>query len=256
MAAIAEPTSFEEPYEAIGVEHRTATIAELWLRPLAGILEYRPGEYVLLADDRGEVPPRSFSVANAPRSDGLISLLVTRVGEGATSLWVHDRLRVGQMASVSGPFGTFVDDPAATAPALFLAAGSGLAPIRALVEAALARPGRRELTLVFSARTEADVIDRERFGQWQAEHERFRFIRTLTRATGPHARGRIPALLPELSADLSGHDVFVAGAPGFVRACATAAEALGARRERVKTEVFFVEPQPWTGEPAQVRQPT
>jgi CDP-4-dehydro-6-deoxyglucose reductase, E3 len=256
MAAIAEPTSFEEPYEAIGVEHRTPTIAELWLRPLAGILEYRPGEYVLLADDRGAVPPRSFSVANAPRSDGLISLLVTRVGEGATSLWVHDRLRVGQLVSVSGPYGTFVDDPAATAPALFLAAGSGLAPIRALVEAALARPGRRELTLVFSARTEADVIDRERFRQWQAEHGRFRFLHTLTRATGPHARGRIPALLPELYADLSGHDVFVAGAPGFVRACATAAEALGGRRERVKTEVFFVEPQPWTGAPAQVRQPT
>jgi CDP-4-dehydro-6-deoxyglucose reductase, E3 len=50
---------------------------------------------VLLEDDRHEVPPRSFSIANAPRSDGLISLLVTRVRDGETSLWVHDRLRVG-----------------------------------------------------------------------------------------------------------------------------------------------------------------
>ena len=256
MAAIAAPASFEEPYEVVGIEHRTATIAELWLRPLAGVLEYLPGEYVLLADDRDEVPPRSFSVANAPRSDGLISLLVTRVSDGETSRWVHDRLRAGQRVSISGPYGTFVDDPDATAPALFLAAGSGLAPIRALVEAALARPNRRELTLVFSARTEADVIDRERFQQRQAERERFRFIRTLTRGAGPHARGRIPALLPQLYADLSGHDVFVAGAPGFVQACASAAEALGARREHVHTEVFFVEPQPWTGEQAQVGQRT
>lgn len=254
MAAIPAPASFEEPYEVVGIEHPTATIAELWLRPLASVLEYLPGEYVLLADDRDEVPPRSFSVANAPRSDGLISLLVTRVSDGETSRWVHDRLRLGQTVSISGPYGTFVDDPAATAPVLFLAAGSGLAPIRALVEAALARSSRRELTLVFSARTDADVIDRERFQQRQSEHERFRFIRTLTRGAGPHARGRIPALLPRLYADLSGHDVFVAGAPGFVRACATAAEALGARREHVHTEVFFVEPQPWTGEPAQVGQ--
>ena len=256
MAAIAAPTSFEEPYEVAGIKHRTATIAELWLRPLAGVLEYLPGEYVLLADDRGEVPPRSFSVANAPRSDGLISLLVTRVIEGETSVWVHDRLRVGQTVSISGPYGTFVDDPAATAPALFLAAGSGLAPVRALVEAALARGGRREVTLVFSARTEADAIDRGRFERQQAEDGRFRFIRTLTRATGPHARGRIPALLPRLYADLSGHDVFVAGAPGFVRACATAAKALGAPREHVHTEVFFVEPQPWTDQPARVGQRT
>jgi CDP-4-dehydro-6-deoxyglucose reductase, E3 len=256
VAAIAAPTSFEEPYEVIGIEHRTATIVELWLRPLASVLEYLPGEYVLLADDPDEVPPRSFSVANAPRSDGLISLLITRVSHGETSRWVHDRLRVGETVSISGPYGTFVDDPAATAPALFLAAGSGLAPIRALVEAALARPSRRELILIFSARTDADVIDCERFQQRQAEHERFRFIRTLTRGAGPHARGRIPALLPKLYADLSGRDVFVAGAPGFVRACATAAEALGGRREHVHTEVFFVEPQPWTGEPAQVGQRT
>jgi len=42
--------------------------------------------------------------------------------------------------------------------------------------------------------------------------------------------------------------VFIAGAPGFVLACAVASDALGARRERVHTEVFFVEPQPWTGD--------
>ena len=243
-AAIAAPSSFEEPYEVSGIEHRTATIVELWLRPLGSVLEYVPGEYVLLEDDRANVPPRSFSVANAPRSDGLISLLVTRVTGGQTSLWVHDRLRVGQTVSISGPYGTFADHPSATASALFLAAGSGLAPVRALVEAALARGSRRAITLIFSARTEADVIDREPFEQRQAQDARFRFIPTLTRGAGPHARGRIPVLLPQLYADLSGHEVFIAGAPGFVWACAAAAEALGARREHVHTEEFSVEPQP------------
>jgi CDP-4-dehydro-6-deoxyglucose reductase len=255
-ATVAAPTSVEEPYEVVGVERRTATIVELWLRPLGSALEYLPGQYVLLGDDRGEVPPRSFSVANAPRSDGLISLLVTRVTDGQASLWVHDRLRVGQAVSISGPYGTFIDEPTATAPALFLAAGSGLAPIRALVEAASARGSRSELTLIFSARTEADVIDCERFEERQAQDARFRFIRTLTRGTGPHARGRIPALLPRLYADLSGHEVLVAGAPGFVRECAAAAEALGVPREHVHTEVFFVEPQPWTGGSLPVGQRT
>jgi NAD(P)H-flavin reductase len=183
-AAIAVPMSLEEPYELIGIERCTATIAELWLRPLGSVLEYLPGECVLLRDDRHEVPPRSFSLANAPRSDGPISLLVTRVPEGETSLWVHDRLRVGQPVSVSGPYGTFVDDPTSTTPALFLAAGSGLAPIRALIEAAVSNDAHQSLTLILSARTEADVIDRKRFEEWQAEHRRFRFIRTLTPAVG------------------------------------------------------------------------
>jgi CDP-4-dehydro-6-deoxyglucose reductase len=228
-AAIAAPMSFEEPFEVIGIERRTATIVELWLRPLGSALEYLPGEYVLLEDGVHKLPPRSYSIANAPRSDGLILLLVTRVQDGETSRWVHEQLRVGQTVSISGPYGTFVDDPTSTAPALFLAAGSGLAPIRALVEAALASGTRRELTLIFSARSEADVIDRERFEHWQVRHERFRFIRTLTRGAGPSPRGRVPTLLPQLYADLAGHDVFIAGAPGFVLACAAAADALGPR---------------------------
>lgn len=244
---IVPPTSFEEPYEVRRLEPRTPTIVELELRPLGQVLEYLPGEYVLLEDDRRMVPPRSYSVANAPRPDGAISLLVTRVAEGETSRWVHQRLGPGQTVSVSGPYGTFVDHPGAAGSALFLAAGSGLAPIRALLEAELVAGARRSLTLIFSARTEADVIDRDRFERWQTEQARFRFIRTLTRASGPPPLGRIPALLAGLFADLSDHDVFIAGAPGFVAACAAAADALRARRERVHTEVFFVDPQPWTG---------
>ena len=247
-AAIPAPMSLEESYGVIGIERRTATIAELWLRPRGGALEYLPGEYVLLEDRERRVSPRSFSIANAPRPDGLISLLVTRVPDGETSTWVHERLHVGEEVSVSGPYGTFVEDPTSTGPALFLAAGSGLAPIRSLLEAAVAANTRSSLTLIFSARSEADVIDRDRFADWESRHASFRFIRTLTRVAGPPPRGRVPALLPQLYADLSDHDVFIAGAPGFVLACAAAADAIGARRERVHTEVFFVEPRPWTGE--------
>src|SRR5450755_1558197 len=121
--------------------------------------------------------------------DGLISLLVTSVPDGETSSWVHERLRVGEEVSISGPYGTFVDDPTSTTPCLFLTAGSGVAPVRALIEAALSAGADRSLTLIFSARTEADVIDRERFAGWQARHPQFRFIRTLTRAAGPPPRG-------------------------------------------------------------------
>lgn len=237
----AEPTSFEEPYRVVDVVRSTPTILELWLRPLAGALEYVPGEYVLLEDRCGEAPQRSYSVANAPRDDGLISLLVTLVPGGRTSTWVHAHAREGEEVILSGPFGTFVDDPLSTAHCVLLAAGSGLAPIRALGEAALASGRRRSVRVVFSARTEADVLDRDRFAYWEARHSRFRFIRTLTRGTGAPPRGRVPALLPTMFGDLSDHDVFIAGAPGFVWACASAAEACGACRARIHTEAFFVD---------------
>jgi CDP-4-dehydro-6-deoxyglucose reductase, E3 len=101
-------------------------------------------------------------------------------------------LRVGEEVSLSGPYGTFVDDPTSSGAAVFLAAGSGLAPIRALLEAAVAANTRSSLTLIFSARSEADVIDRDRFATWEEHHVSFRFIRTLTRGAGLAAPGASP----------------------------------------------------------------
>jgi CDP-4-dehydro-6-deoxyglucose reductase len=234
----------EATYRVVETERRTPTIREVWLRPSGTPLRYLPGEYVLLEDHERGIPPRSYSIANAPRPDGLISLLVTRVPDGQTSTWIHDHLRAGDEVNVSGPYGTFVDDPDSTAPCLFLTAGSGLAPIRSLIEAGLSTGVRELLTLVVSARTEADVIDRVRIARWTALYPNFRFMRTLTRADGPGLHGRVPAVLPSAFGDLVNHDVFIAGAPGFVRTCAAAAEALGAPRARVRTEELFVEPRP------------
>lgn len=242
MAEVLPEPAPPAPYRVVSARPRTATITELWLAPLAEPLAFAPGQYVLLEDGSGVVPPRSYSIANAPRDDGAISLLVTRVAGGLTSPWVHG-LRAGDEVSVEGPFGTFVDDPTATDPALLLAAGSGLAPIRALVEAALAVGRRRALTLIVSARTDADVIDAERFAT-AARDGRLRFVRTLTRQAGPPPTGRIPAVLAAIVGDLAGHDVFIAGAPGFVGACARAAVTLGAEPTRVRTEEFFVDEAP------------
>jgi hypothetical protein len=127
------PARDEAPYRVSAIEHRTPAIVEVWLRPMDQPMAYRPREYVLLEDAMRHIPPRSYSIANAPRPDGLISLLITRVAAGPTSV----------------------------------------SPIRALIEAALEATPQRPLTLIFSARTVADVLDRERFGRWQTRYPPF-----------------------------------------------------------------------------------
>ena len=224
---------------------RTPVIAELLLRPAGPRLRYQPGQYVLLGDPGAELVVRSYSIANAPRRDGLISLLVTRVPGGQLSSWVHDLLSPGDRVLLSGPYGSFTAAPGEPAPVLFLAGGSGLAPVRALAEAALRRRTGTPVVLFFSARTQRDLIDDERFLGWQRRCSGFRYLRTLTRAGGPPPAGRIPVILADWFPDLSGWRVYIAGAPGFVTACTAAARARGARPGRVHTEEFFTEPQPW-----------
>jgi CDP-4-dehydro-6-deoxyglucose reductase len=106
---------------------RTPVIAELLLRPPGPPLRYRPGQYVLLGDPSAELVVRSYSIANASRRDGLVSLLVTRVPGGQLSSWVHDVLRPGDRVLLSGPYGSFTAAPGEDGPVLFLAGGSGLA---------------------------------------------------------------------------------------------------------------------------------
>lgn len=226
---------------------RTPRIVELRLRPVGPAMRYWPGQYVTLGDDKAGAPPRCYSIANAPRPDGEIVLQITRVDEGQTSRWVHDNIGLGDVVKLSGPYGTFIGDPAVESPVLCMAAGSGLAPILSLAEAALRRGYRKPVTLMFSARRAEDLYDSGLMRYWETKHRNFTYKPSLTRETAPGClSGRLPVVLPTEFKDLSQHSVFVAGAPDFVSACVEAAKALGARSEMIHTEGYFGQAQPET----------
>ena len=234
------PPREDMPFVVTDKLGRTPRIVELQLHPLGEPMRFWPGQYVSLADAAGAVPKRSYSIACAPRHDGGIALLVTRMAGGENSGWVHGPLRVGETVRLCGPYGSFVGDPAAATPVLCMSAGSGLAPLLSLAEAALRRGYRQPVTLMFSAPGREDLLAEGTLAYWQARYRNFRYLPTLTRerAAG-FAHGRIPGLLPELFGDLSGFSIFAAGSPAFVADCLAAARRLGARDPLIHGEGFF-----------------
>ncbi|HMN20685.1 MAG TPA: FAD-binding oxidoreductase [Ottowia sp.] len=245
---MSESTTWSQhPYRVRSSTLVTPVISELWLSPSAEPLAHRAGQYVLLGDTDWRVPQRSYSVANAPRPDGGISVLVTRVEGGPTSTWAH-RLQPGDEVLLEGPYGLFTTAPDRQGPLLLLGAGSGLAPLRALAEAVLHEAPGRPVTLFFSCRSAADRIGAAEFERWQAEHPQFRYLDTLTREPTAPRHGRLPPQLAEAVGDLRGWEVFASGPSGFVVACAEAAQALGAAATDIHTEEFFTDPQPWLGD--------
>lgn len=225
---------------------RTPRITEFVLRPLGEVMRFWPGQYVQLGDESKGIPLRAYSIANAPRPDGEIRLQVTRVDDampgGCTSRWLHDEIQPGDTIRLSGPHGTFIGDPSVDTPVLCLAAGSGLAPILSLTEAALRRGFAQPVTLMFSAREAADLYDRGLLRYWEARFPNFRYLPTTTRdnASGV-SRGRITTLLSQHFPDLRNHSVFIAGTTGFVDDCVAAAKALGAQPALIHTEGFFTQ---------------
>ena len=86
---------------------RIPVITELIQRPAGPPLRDQPGQYVLLGDPDAELAVRSYSIANAQRREGMISLLVSRVPGGQLSSRVHAALRPGDRVLLSGPHGSF-----------------------------------------------------------------------------------------------------------------------------------------------------
>lgn len=244
------------PFVVAGRRCCTPVVAELVLHPMDRPIEFRAGQYVLVQDQGRTVPVRSYSVANAPRADGTLTLLVTAVPQGPTSTWLARDARAGDRLLVSGPYGTFVADPTHRGPTLYLAGGSGLAPVLALLEEAVARWNRAEgkpaerHTVLFSGRTAADVIDGARLTELARRHAALDYVRTLTRVpagSAPPPIGRVPDVLPTLLPDLGAHAVYIAGSPGFVDACTRTVQGLGVHPGRLHTEEFYAEPVPWHG---------
>ncbi len=243
------PAQYELPFRVAGKLRLNLRTVELRLAPLARRLGFVPGQYLLLSDPDGQVEPRSYSIANRPRPDGTLTLLVTQVPQGQCSSWVLGTLAVGAEVLVDGPFGDFFPGPEDFEATVYLAGGVGMAPILALLAEALASSGGADLHLLGSFRSEDDFLGREQVRRWQRRHPRFHFTRTLTRSSEQLPLGRLPPLLPELLGSLEKVSNFVAGPEGFVDSCAATLLSLGADPSRLHTEAFFPNPSPWGAAP-------
>ena len=233
-------------YRVAALRPASPVVRELELVPCRGALPHRSGQYVMLDVRQPSTSERAYSVADAPRADGRVRLLVTRYPGGPTSRWVHEDLRVGDEVSLAGPFGTLVLDPEREGPVLLLGAGSGIAPLGALAQTLVAEQPHRRVVVCFSGRTADDLLDRDLLEDLERRHPQLRYVSTLTRDPSAPLHGHLPGLLPELVGDLTGWEVFVAGREGFVRECRAAARLLGAAPAAVRTEEFFADPAPWT----------
>lgn len=124
-------------------------------------LAFAPGQYAAWTVP-GIAAGRAYSFAAAPRpGETRIPFTIRHVPGGALTDWLFGADRRGETVLLDGPFGQFGLKPGA-GPALLIAGGSGLGPVLSLLEALAAAGARRRLTVLFGARTAADLYDLDR----------------------------------------------------------------------------------------------
>lgn len=198
---------------------------------------YRAGQAATLLVDSGEATP--YSIASAPfetARQGWLEFLVKVDGASRFGALVES-LAPGTHVDVRGPIGSFTaSDVAADVPMLFIAGGTGIAPLRSMIHQAIAEGHKGPLSLVYSARNPnefAYLTDLQRVSR----DGRLAMTLTLTGQSDDwvHARGRTGI------AHLSQHAhpatiAFVCGPPAMVRDIPVALESLGITRDRTRTE--------------------
>lgn len=161
---------------------------------------YLPGQYVTLrAQVDGEDVRQSYSLWMPParaRAEGIIRVAAAEVQGGRMSPWLARRVRVGDVVGVLPPMGEFVLDEVAT-PRVHaaVAGGSGITPVLAILDAALAQHPASSATLVLANRTRASSVLRAEVSALQARTGGRLAVRdVLSREPGPGS-GRVDAAL-------------------------------------------------------------
>jgi NAD(P)H-flavin reductase/hemoglobin-like flavoprotein len=212
--------------EIVGHELRRPDIAALTVRPDRP-LPYEAGQYVTVQTARWPWVWRPFSVANAPRADGLLRFHVRAVPAGWVSGALVRHVKIGDTLLLGHATGTMTLDADSDRPVLCVAGGTGLAPLKALVEDAVSRGLRRDIHLLFGAHTAAELYD---LPDLRAIEDRTPWLRVVPVVSADPSfdglHGRPPDVLDRFP-DWSGHDVYVAGPPAMVQRTIAALDELG-----------------------------
>jgi len=198
-------------------------VAVLSLRlPMNDNMMFAAGQYVdFLLKDRKR---RSYSIANPPSAEGVVNLElhVRHTPGGLFTDHVFTTMKEGELLRFEGPLGTFYLREDSTKPIVFLASGTGFAPIKAMIEHSLARKMTRPMTLYWGCRSLRDLYMRDLPERWQHEVSHFRYIPVLSHPlpddqwTG--RTGFVHRAVMEDLPDLSGVQVYACGTPLMVEA--------------------------------------
>lgn len=128
------------PSRIVSLTRLAPDIMQVVLRtPPSSPLRFLPGQYI---DVIAEGVRRSYSLANAPRADAMLELIIKQYPNGVLSKYWFERAALNDLVRLEGPFGTFFLRDAMPTHILFLATGTGIAPVKALLEELAADPVR------------------------------------------------------------------------------------------------------------------
>jgi CDP-4-dehydro-6-deoxyglucose reductase len=201
-------------------------------------LQYLAGQYLdfLMEDGRR----RAFSMANAPHADERIELHIRHVPGGEFTDFVFSDMKKGDIQRIQAPMGGFYLREDSRRPLIFMAGGTGFAPLKGIIEHAFHIGMDRPVHLYWGVRSERDIYLADLALQWAASHDNFTFTPVLSEPDeGWSGRtGWVHDAVVQDHPDMSGFDLYMSGPPAMVFAAKDAFLEAGLDRDNMFSDVF------------------
>ena len=197
-------------------------------------VDFKAGQYMQIntkpyAKVRQSVS-RAYSISSTPDIKDALQLIIRLVPEGICTTWVHQYLNVGDQVELTGPYGDFyIRDT--DADIIFVAGGSGKAPIKSMLEHLQNTGCDRRMTYYFGARTVKDLYLTEEMKAFEQAFADFRYEPMLSQSEpGDGWTGKTGFVMPyfkERMRDPQKTEAYLCGSPGMINAVTKSLKEMG-----------------------------
>ncbi len=222
----------------VAYERRRFDVSVLFVRPEPR-MDYLPGQSVAVESPSRPKLWRYYSMANAPRRDGLLEFHVRLIDGGAVSMALTSSTIADTELRLGPPVGALtLSQPVSGRDLLLVAGSTGLAPLKAILDQLAALPQPPTVHLFFGARTADGLYDLDSLEKMAAQHSWL----TITPAVSADSKfagetGSLPDVVAR-HGDWSGHDAYLAGPTEMVRETVARLASAGMAQEQIHIEDF------------------
>jgi CDP-4-dehydro-6-deoxyglucose reductase len=219
------------------IDRLASDVVRVQLRlPPATDFKFIPGQYIDVIGSHGL--RRSYSLANASSANKQLELHIRAVDGGAMSDYWFNQAQVNDLLRINGPLGTFFLRDISGLDLIFLATGTGIAPVKAMMASIASLSPEQQpksITVLWGGRTEEDLyLD---FRKISVPH---RFVPVLSKASADWvgARGYVQQVLLNLQQDLSNATVYACGSDAMIRDASVALIGAGLKPQNFYSDAF------------------
>lgn len=208
-------------------------------------IEFTAGQFIQL-----EVPPyeltdepvyRAYSIASDPADQNEIQLEIRYVPNGICTTYVHKYLKQGDEVTFNGPYGEFMLSPT-DSEIICIAGGSGMAPIKSILETMARTGSQRKTTYFFGARSKRDLFLVDHMHKLEEKMPQFKFIPALSEPAPEDNWHGDTGLITEVVAkhvpDASGKEAYLCGSPLMIDACVKVLKDKGMTEDKIYYDKF------------------